>query len=55
MLCTINVDNAMEYNTTYIQGICIIKAVNIDAMSWEGLAADRTKWKSALKEHLKTG
>ena len=24
-------------------------------MSWEGLAADRTKWRSALKQHLKTG
>ena len=24
-------------------------------MSWEGLAVDRTKWRSALKQHLKTG
>ena len=32
-----------------------MKAVDIDTMSWEGLAADRTKWRSALKQHLKTG
>ena len=31
------------------------KAVDIDTMSWEGLAADRTKWRSDLKQHLKTG
>ena len=24
-------------------------------MSWEGLAADRTKWRSALKQHIKAG
>ena len=37
--------------------VCIrdMKAVDIDTMSWEGLAADRTKWRSALKQHLKTG
>ena len=37
--------------------VCVrdINAVDIDTMSWEGLAADRTKWKSALKQHLKTG
>ena len=37
--------------------VCVIdmKAVDIDTMSWEGLAADRTKWRSALKQHLKTG
>ena len=31
--------------------ICVkdMKAVDIDTMSWEGLAADRTKWRSALK------
>ena len=37
--------------------VCVryMKAVDIDTMSWEGLAADRTKCKSALKQHLKTG
>ena len=32
-----------------------MKAVGIGTMSWEGLAADRTGWRSALKQHLKTG
>ena len=32
-----------------------MKAGYIDTMSWEGLAADRMKWRSALKQHLKTG
>ena len=32
-----------------------MKVVDIDTMSWVGLAADRTKWRSALKQHLKTG
>ena len=32
-----------------------MKAVDIDTISWEGLAADRTKWRSALKQHIKTG
>ena len=33
--------------------VCVrdMKAVDIDTMSWEGLAADRTKWRS---EHSKT-
>ena len=31
-----------------------MKVVDIDTMSWEGLAADRTKWMSTLKQHLKT-
>ena len=37
--------------------VCVrdMKAVDIDTMSWEGLAADRTKRRSALKQHLKTG
>ena len=37
--------------------VCVrdTKAVDIDTMSWEGLAADRTKWRSTLKQHLKTG
>ena len=37
--------------------ICLtdMKAVDIDTMSWEGLAADRPKWRSALKQHMKTG
>ena len=37
--------------------VCMInmKAVNIDTVSWEGLAADRTKWRNGLKQHLKTG
>ena len=35
--------------------VCVrdMKAVDIDTISWEGLAADRTKWRSALKQHLK--
>ena len=32
-----------------------MNAVDIDTMSWEGLAADRTEWRSALKQHLETG
>ena len=32
-----------------------MKAVHINTMSWQGLAADRTKWRSALRQHLKTG
>ena len=32
-----------------------MNAVDIDTMSWEGFAADRTKWRSALKQHLNTG
>ena len=37
--------------------VCVrdMKAVDIDTMSWEGLAADRTKWRSSLKQHIKTG
>ena len=37
--------------------VCVryMKAVDIDTMSWEGLAADHTEWRSALKQHLKTG
>ena len=37
--------------------VCVrdLKAVDIDTMSWEGLSADRTKWRSALKQHIKTG
>ena len=37
--------------------VCVrdMKVVDIDTMSREGLAADRTKWRSALKQHLKTG
>ena len=39
------------------KNVCVrhMKAVDIDTMSWEGLATDRTKWRSALKQHLKTG
>ena len=39
------------------KGVCVrdMKAVDIDTMSWEGLAADRTKGRSALKQHIKTG
>ena len=33
---------------------CDIKAVDIDTMSWEGIAADRTGWRSVMKQHLKT-
>ena len=37
--------------------VCVrdMNAVEIDTMSWGGLAADRTNWRSALKQHLKTG
>ena len=37
--------------------VCVrnMKAVDIDTMSWECLAADRRKWRSDLKQHLKTG
>ena len=37
--------------------VCIrdMKAVDIDTMSWEGLAADRAEWRSALKQHLEIG
>ena len=32
--------------------VCVrdMKAVDIDTMCWKGLAADRTKWSSALKQ-----
>ena len=38
------------------QDVCVrgMKAVDIDTMSWESHAADRTKWRSALNQHLKT-
>ena len=29
--------------------------IDIDTMSWEGLAADRTEWRSGQKQHLETG
>ena len=37
--------------------VCVsdMKAVDIDTMSWESLAADRTQWRSALKQHPNTG
>ena len=37
--------------------VCVrdMKAVDLDNMPWEGLAADRTKWRSARKQHLETG
>ena len=37
--------------------VCIrdMKAVDIDIMSWEGLAADRTEWRGVLKQHRETG
>ena len=37
--------------------VCVrdMKAVDIDTMSWEGPAADRTKWRISIKQHLKTG
>ncbi len=31
-----------------------MKAVDMDTMSWECIAADGTKWRSAVKQHLKT-
>ena len=42
----------LHYKDVCVRGM---KAVDIDTMSWEGLAADRTEWRSALKQHLKTG
>ena len=46
-----------EENHLRYKDVCLrdMKVVDIDTMSWEGLAADRTKWRSALKQHLKTG
>ena len=37
--------------------VCVrdMKAVDIDTMSWKGLAADGTEWRSALKQHLEPG
>ena len=32
-----------------------MEAVDIDTMSWEGIAADRIKWRNAPKQHLKIG
>ena len=32
-----------------------MKAVDIEHMSWEGLVADRTECRSALKQHIETG
>ena len=42
---------------TYYKYVCVrdMKVVDIDTMCWDGLAADRTKWRSALKQHFKTG
>ncbi len=42
----------LRYKDVYIRDM---KAVDIDTMSWEGLAADRTEWRSALKQHLERG
>ena len=42
----------LRYKDVYIRDM---KAVDIDTMSWEGLAADRTEWRNALKQHLETG
>ena len=41
-------------HTYDIIDVCVryVKAVGIDTMSWEGLAADRTKWRTALKQHF---
>ena len=37
--------------------VCVrdMKAVDIETMSWKGLEADSTNWRSALKLQLKTG
>ena len=58
----IYVDLALGRRTTghphlQYKDVCVrdMKAVDIDTMSWEGLAADRTKWRSVLKQHHKTG
>ena len=49
--------NIIHGNTMRYKDACIrdMKAVDIDTMSWEGRAADRTNWRSALKQHLKAG
>ena len=31
-----------------------MKAVNMDTMSWEFIVVDGTKWRNAVKQHLKT-
>ena len=31
-----------------------MKAVDMDTMSWECIVADGPKWRSAVKQHLKT-
>ena len=35
--------------------VCVRDMKAVDTMSCEGLATDRTKWRSALNQHLKTG
>ena len=42
----------LRYKDVYVRDM---KAVDIDTMSWQGIAADRTKRRSAPKQHLKTG
>lgn len=32
-----------------------MKATNMNAVFWESLAEDRSKWSEALTRHLKTG
>ena len=46
-----------EENYLQYKDVCVrdMKAVDIDTMSWDGHAADRTGWRSALKQHLRTG
>ena len=50
-------ENQRPPSPAIYKDVCVrdMKAVDIDTMSWEGLAGDRKKWRSALKQHLKTG
>ena len=32
-----------------------MKVIDIDTISWQGIPADRTKWRSALKQYITTG
>ena len=42
----------VRYKDVCMRGV---KALDINAASWEGLPADRTRWRSTLNQQLKTG
>ena len=52
MVSCIGEENHLRYKDVCVRDM---KAVDIDTMSWEVLAADRTGRRSALKQHFKTG